>query len=65
MTEYVFSGTHTGRLASPAGEIPPTGKRLELKFADVFVIRDGLVVEHHIYYDQVAFRCGLMPVPAA
>jgi predicted ester cyclase len=65
MTEGVFSGTHTGPLATPAGEIPPTGNSLELKFADVFVIRDGLIVEHHIYYDQVAFltQLGLMPAP--
>jgi hypothetical protein len=41
MTEGVFSGTHTGPFATPAGEIPPTGKVLELKFADVLVIRDG------------------------
>jgi predicted ester cyclase len=65
MTEGVFSGTHTGPLAGPAGEVPPTGKSLRLEFADVFVVRDGLIVEHHIYYDQVAFltQLGLMPAP--
>jgi predicted ester cyclase len=65
MTEGIFSGTHTAPLASPAGEIPPTGKSLRLPFADVFVVRDGLIVEHHIYYDQVAFmaQLGLMPAP--
>jgi ketosteroid isomerase-like protein len=67
MSEGIFSGTHTGPLATPAGDVPPTGKPLRLAFADVFVIRDGLIVEHHIYYDQVAFltQLGLMPAPDA
>jgi steroid delta-isomerase-like uncharacterized protein len=67
MAEGVFSGTHTGPLATPAGEVPPTGKTLHLEFADVFVMRDGLIVEHHIYYDQIAFlsQLGLLPTPGS
>lgn len=67
MAEGVFSGTHSGPLASPQGEVPPTGRTLRLEFADVFVVRDGLIVEHHIYYDQVSFlaQLGLMPDPGA
>jgi ketosteroid isomerase-like protein len=65
IVEGAFSGTRTGPLASPAGEVPPTGRSLRLEFADVFVIRDGIVVEHRIYYDQVEFmtQLGLMPSP--
>jgi predicted ester cyclase len=65
MTEGIFSGTHTGPLATPGGEIPPTGNSIRLPFADVFVIRDGVIVEHNIYYDQIAFltQLGLMPAP--
>jgi steroid delta-isomerase-like uncharacterized protein len=61
-----FIGTHTGPLQGPAGSVPPTGRSLDLPFADFFRVRDGKVVEHHVYYDQVAFLAalGLMPQPA-
>ena len=63
----VFVGTHAGPLAGPAGEIPPTHRKLELPFADFFEIENGRIVSHRIYYDQVAFmqQLGLMPAPAS
>jgi predicted ester cyclase len=65
VVEGTFSGTHTGPLAGPDGEIPPTGRRLALPFVDVFDARDGRFVEHHIYYDQMALlgQLGLVPAP--
>jgi hypothetical protein len=66
MTEGVFLSTHTGPLVGPAGEIPATGRKLELQFCDVFIARGSRFAEHHIYYDQVTFltQLGLMPQPA-
>jgi predicted ester cyclase len=55
IAEGVFTGTHTGPLEGPAGTVAPTGKRLELPFCDVFRIVDGQIVEHRVYYDQMAF----------
>lgn len=62
-----FVGTHTGPLASPAGEIPPTNRGLELLFGDFFEVNDGRITHHEIYYDQVSFmaQLGLMPDPEA
>jgi steroid delta-isomerase-like uncharacterized protein len=57
--EARFVGTFTGPLASPDGEVPPTGRSFELPFADFFRFHDGRVVEHHVYYDQLAFMSGL------
>jgi steroid delta-isomerase-like uncharacterized protein len=57
--EATFVGTFTAPLASPQGEVPPTGKSFELPFADFFRFRDGRVAEHHVYYDQVAFMAAL------
>ncbi len=57
--EATFAGTFSAPLASPQGEIPPTGRAFELPFADFFRFRDGRVAEHHVYYDQVAFMAGL------
>jgi hypothetical protein len=51
--EATFSGTFIGPLASPHGEVPPTGQAFAIPFADFFRYRGGRPAEHHVYYDQV------------
>jgi steroid delta-isomerase-like uncharacterized protein len=51
-TEHTGRGTHTGPLMTPNGEVPPTGRPMELKFAELFRLRDGKVVEFRAYYDS-------------
>jgi len=66
--EWVFVGTHTGPLLLPDGtELPPTGKRLEVKGMELCVVRDGKIVVDNLYYDNlgVAVQLGLVPQPAA
>ena len=67
VVEGRFTGTHTGPLQTPAGELPPTGRALELPFADAFRVVDGRITEHRIYYDVAGMlgRLGLAPEPAA
>jgi hypothetical protein len=40
-SEHIGNFTHTGPLQSPEGEIPPTGRRAELRIAEVYQMRDG------------------------
>ena len=64
MAEGVWSGTHTGPMTAPDGTtIPPTGKQAKIPFTEVEVVRDGKVVESHLYFDMMAFmgQLGLMP----
>jgi ketosteroid isomerase-like protein len=63
VVEGRFTGTHTGPLQTPAGEIPPTGRPMALPFADVFRVVDGKVAQHRIYYDSAGLlaQLGLMP----
>jgi predicted ester cyclase len=65
--EFVFSGTHTGPLESPAGEIPPTNRQLRGRGAQILKIEGGVVVDTRLYFDQVDVltQLGLMPEPAA
>lgn len=59
-------GTHSAPLKTPTGqEIPPSGKRIELTFADVFEVQGDKVNKHRVYFDQLAFmqQLGLMPEP--
>ncbi len=40
-SEHIGRNTHTGPLKTPAGEIPPTGRRVDLQIAEVYQMKDG------------------------
>ncbi len=67
MVEGAYIGTHTGPMAGPGGAIPPTGRRLDLPFCDVFEARGGRITAHRVYYDQATFaeQLGLTEASAA
>lgn len=49
--EFVGRGTQTGPLPSPAGDIPPTGRRVEVPFCQVLEIEGGKVRRARLYFD--------------
>ncbi len=59
VVEGAYSGTHTGPLGTPQGEVPPT--------CDVIEVAAGRITQIHAYYDQmtIAAQLGLLPEPAA
>ena len=61
--EFVGRGTHNGLLSGPAGQIPPTGRHIEVRFCDVLCFRDGKIASGHTYFDMVTImsQLGLMP----
>jgi steroid delta-isomerase-like uncharacterized protein len=65
--EGVYTGTHTGPLMTPQGEVPPTGRKLTLPLCDVFEVAAGRITRLRVYYDQMTFaaQLGLLPEPAA
>jgi steroid delta-isomerase-like uncharacterized protein len=64
--EFTFEGTHEDTLVGPEGEIPATHKHLAGRGAEVFRVKDGKIVEEHLYFDQmqVLAQLGLMAEPA-
>jgi ketosteroid isomerase-like protein len=58
--------THTGTLHTPAGDVPPTGVRVDSTYVGSFRLRDGRIERQQIYYDQLvlALKLGLVPSPA-
>ena len=52
----------TGPLQTPAGTIPATGKTLQLRFAEVFEMRDGKIKTTRAYWDTATLmrQLGLM-----
>jgi steroid delta-isomerase-like uncharacterized protein len=65
--EGLYSGTHTGPLASPQGDVPPTGRKLTLPLCDVCEVAAGRIVSIRAYYDQMTFaaQLGLIPDPTS
>jgi steroid delta-isomerase-like uncharacterized protein len=65
--QFTFRGIHEGTLASPAGAIPPTHRRLDGRGVQLVRVEGGRVTETHLYFDQVQVmaQLGLMPEPAA
>jgi steroid delta-isomerase-like uncharacterized protein len=64
---FTFEGTHQATLSGPGGDIPATNRRLSGRGLQMFRVRDGKIVEEHLYFDQVQVltQLGLMPEPAA
>lgn len=62
IVEGRFTGTNTGPLPGPDGDLPPSGRPVDLSFADFARISDQKIVEYRTYYDQVALltQFGLM-----
>jgi steroid delta-isomerase-like uncharacterized protein len=65
--EGIMKATHTGPLAAPTGEVPPTGRAFTAPFSAIFRLRDGRVSEVNVYFDQLSMlaQLGLVPGPAA
>jgi steroid delta-isomerase-like uncharacterized protein len=62
-TELTFTGTHSGPLTTPAGDVPATGRQVTVHSASFMSFREGLIAEEHTYSNQLAFltQLGLMP----
>jgi steroid delta-isomerase-like uncharacterized protein len=57
--EFTGSGTNTGPLLTPDGELPPTGRRIDIPFCDVHVLQEGLVTRTHRYWDTGTFTAQI------
>ena len=64
--EFTFTGTHTGTLSGPGGDIPATGRQLTGHGTQLMRIEGDKVADFRLYFDQVEIltQLGLMPEPA-
>ena len=64
--EGTFIGTHQGVLHTPAGDIPPTGRRVTADYIQVLRFRDDTIVSLNLMFDQLELleQLGLVPDPA-
>ena len=60
--EGYLMATHSGPMPGPQGEVAPTGRRIRIRECDAITVRDGVVVSHRFYFDQLEFlgQLGLL-----
>jgi predicted ester cyclase len=58
-------GTHTGVLQTPEGEVPPTGRRVEIRSMVMYEARGDELVSEHLYFDQMELMTQLGLAPGA
>jgi steroid delta-isomerase-like uncharacterized protein len=65
--EVRFTGTQTGPLAMPTGELPASGRKIDVEAADFITVQNGQITAWKVYLDSMIFltQLGLMPEPAA
>jgi predicted ester cyclase len=61
--EGSFAGAHDGVLHSPDGDVAPTGRRVEFRWAAAYEVRGSELLSEHLYFDQMDFlaQLGLLP----
>jgi ketosteroid isomerase-like protein len=61
--EYIGRGTNTGILKLPEGDIMPTNKKSELRYCDLFTIRNEKISNCRTYFDLATMlhQLELMP----
>jgi ketosteroid isomerase-like protein len=64
--EGIFTGTQDGVLRGPAGDIPPTGRSVEVDYVHVLRYRDGKHVSFNLMFDRLMMleQLGVVPAPA-
>lgn len=60
-----FTGTHTGMLRGPAGDLAPTGRHVDGRYSGVYEFEDGKISSFHLFFDQVDLLTQLGIAPAS
>ena len=61
--EGTITGTHDGVLHTPNGDVGPTGRAVELRWAAVYLTDGDTLKSEHLFFDQMEFlgQLGLLP----
>jgi predicted ester cyclase len=61
--EGTLSGTNDGVLHAPDGDVAPTGRPVELRWAAVYATDGDTLKSEHLFFDQMDFlgQLGLLP----
>jgi predicted ester cyclase len=61
--EGTLAGTHDGVFHTPDGDVPPTGRAVELRWAAVYATDGETLKSEHLFFDQMELlgQLGLLP----
>jgi predicted ester cyclase len=61
--EGKMKGTHDGVFHTPNGDVAPTGRALDLRWAAVYLTDGNTIKSEHLFFDQMDFlgQLGLLP----
>ena len=61
--EGTLAGTHDGVLHTPQGDVAPTGRAVELRWAAIYVTDGDALKSEHLFFDRMDFlgQLGLLP----
>jgi predicted ester cyclase len=64
--EGIFNGTQNGVFHTPAGDVPPTGRKVRGEYIQVITFRNGKCIAANLMFDrlQLLEQLGLVPAPA-
>jgi ketosteroid isomerase-like protein len=65
--EGTFTGTNTGDINGPPGDVAPTGRRVSLGYVQVLRFRDGKHASFNLMFDRLLMleQLGLVAAPSA
>jgi predicted ester cyclase len=60
-----MTGTHLGIFHTPAGDMPPTGRSVDINFSEDYEVRGGVIVSSHLPLDRLTLleQLGAVPSP--
>jgi predicted ester cyclase len=60
-----MTGTHQGTFHTPAGDMPPTGRSIDINFSEDYEVRSGVIASSHLYLDRLTLleQLGALPAP--
>ncbi len=67
VVEYMGRGTQTGTLVGASGELPPTGRHVELRICEIYDFNQGQLIQGRSYYDLMTLlhQLGALERPKA
>jgi hypothetical protein len=61
VAQGIGRGTQQGVFRSPAGELAPSGRAMQVHFCDVYRLKDGKIVRAYSYFDFYGLLLQLAP----
>jgi predicted ester cyclase len=58
------SSPHLGTLRTPGGDIPPTGRRIDLSISDLYEVAGGVMVASCLHFDRLELLEQIAVAPA-